>query len=149
MKIQYNTKLTLKDGTSILRSTAMKDYETGEEYRNGYDGERFVKFTLEDIALPKLKKTVYGVGWIDEFNSQLEALELPEGLEGAIRSEANISLNRRAGTPSSHFYGVANKVIEAINSGEEPKFENIEWNERVKQAHARLRAGITEEELTA
>ena len=54
MKIGINTKLTLKDGTVILCSTGMKDYNTGEEYRIGYDGEKQVKFTESDIARPRL-----------------------------------------------------------------------------------------------
>lgn len=149
MKIQYNTKLTLKDGTTVLRSTAMKNYETGEEYRNGITaGGVFVKFTEADIVLPRLKKTIFGEGWLEEFNDQLSALELSEELKDAIMSEANISRNRRGGVASEYYYSVANRVIDDLNAGREPRFQNVDWNERFKKGHAaRLRAGITEEEL--
>lgn len=153
MKIEFNTKLTLKDGTQIARSTAMKDYSTGEEYWIGYTGSIFreqVKFTKADIVLPRLKKTIFGEGWLEEFNDQLSALGLSEELKDAIESEANISRNRRGGVASQYYYSVANQVIDDLNAGREPRFENVEWNEQFKKAHAaRLRRGLTEEELTA
>jgi hypothetical protein len=147
MKIKHDTQITLKDGTQILRSTAMKNSSTGE-YRIGFTGESFVKFTEADIVLPRLKKTAIGGGWLEEFNDQLFNLELTEELEAAIKSEANISRNRNGGVASSYYYSVANRVIDDLNAGREPRFENVEWNEQFKKAHAaRLRRGLTEEEL--
>ena len=149
MKIKFNTKLTLKDGTQIVCSTAMKDYSTGEEYRNGRSADGvFVKFTEADIVLPRLKKTIFGGGWLEEFNDQLSSLGLSEELKDAIESEANISRNRRGGVASQYYYDVANRVIDDLNAGREPRFENVEWNEQFKKAHAaRLRRGLTEAEL--
>ena len=58
--------------------------------------------------------------------------------------------NRRGGVASQYYYSVANRVIDDLNAGREPRFENVEWNEQFKKAHAaRLRRGLTEAELTA
>jgi hypothetical protein len=152
MKIEFNTKLTLKSGDRIVRSTAMKDYSTGELFWIGRTDTTFlaklIKFTKADILLPHLERTVFGVGWIKEFNDQLSALGLSEELEKAINSEANIARNRRGGVASHYYYDVANRVIDDLNAGREPRFENVEWNEQFKKAHAaRLRRGLTEAEL--
>ncbi len=149
MLIKHDTKITLKNGTRILSSIGMKDYSTGENYRNGLSAEGdFVQFTEADILLPHLKKTVSGSGWLEEFNDQLYDFDISEELEAAIKSEANIMRNRFGGVASQYYYSVANRVIDDLNAGREPRFENVEWNEQFKKAHAaRLRRGLTEAEL--
>jgi hypothetical protein len=149
MKIKMNTKLSLKDGTEILASTEMSDSSTGATYRIGYTGNSFVRFTEDDILIPYLEKTVIGAGWLDEFESQLDDLELSEELVSSIKSEANIAHNRSGGSPSSIYYHVANDVIASINNGRTPRFENVEWNEDFKIRHAaRLKSGLSESELS-
>jgi len=149
MKININTKLVLKDGTKIEASTEMLNSSTGERYRIGFTGDSFVKFTEEDVLLPSLTKTVFGAGWTEEFNRQLDELELSEELVRAIKSEANIAWGRSGGSPSAIYYHVANDVIYSINNGRTPRFEHIAWNEEFKIRHAaRLKAGLSERELS-
>lgn len=149
MKIGINTKLVLKDGTKIEASTEMLNSSTGDIYRIGFTGDSFVKFTEEDAILPSLTRRVFGTGWLEEFNRQLDDLELSEDLVRAIKSEANIARNRSGGSPSAIYYHVANDVINSINSGQSPRFEHIAWNEDFKIRHAaRLKAGLSESELS-
>jgi len=150
MKIKFDTRLTLKNGTKIKKSFAMKDYSTGREYRIGYSTDnKFVDFNEADIVLPRLKQTIAGAGWDEEYQAQLANLELSEEVLENIESEAMISWNRAGGSPSMYFYRSANRVIDAINNNEELSFPQIEWNEQFKIRHAeRLKRGLTEEELT-
>jgi hypothetical protein len=148
MKIEMNTKLSLKDGTEILSSTEMSDSSTGATYRIGYTGKSFVRFTEDDVLIPYLEQTIIGLGWLDEFESQLDNLGLSEKLVRSIKSEANISRNRSGGSPSSIYYHVANDVIASINNGRTPQFKNVEWNNEFKVRHAaRLEAGVSESDL--
>ena len=151
MKIKFDTRLTLKDGTKIKKSFAMKDYSTGREYRIGYSTDnKFVDFNETDIVLPRLKQTIAGLGWDEEYEEQLANLELPKETLEKIEDEAMISWNMAGGVASYHYYKSANKVIDAINNNEEPTFPHTEWNEQFKIRHeARLKAGLSEEELTA
>jgi hypothetical protein len=151
MKINHDTRLTLKDGTKIKISFGMKDYSTGREYRQGFTTDnKFVDFTEADIVLPRLVQTIAGLGWDEEYQSQLDDLELSEEILEKIESEAMISWNKVGGTASYLFYKSANSVIDAINNDEEPSFPQTEWNEQFKIRHeARLKAGLSEQELTA
>ena len=130
MKIKHNTPLTLKDGTKIKISFGMKDYSTDREYRQGFTTDKkFVNFTETDIVLPRLKQTIAGPGWDEEYQEQLANLELSEEVLENIESEAMISWNRAGGSASFFFYKSANSVIDAINNNEELSFPQVEWND--------------------